>query len=390
MLKGNSANSTYIQQMNKKLILKCIMEEDLISRASISKKLSISKPTVSTIVDQLLEEEWVYETGVGEVPKKGGRRPVNLRFNPQKGYIIGVDIGGTKVAVGITDLSGKVYDMTVFPTKKIKGERLFDEIKTEMEQIRERLQISESKLMGMGVGVPGIVNVESGTVIEAPALEWNNFPILDELKSRFNLPIFVDNDVNISVLGEHWKGIGRKKDNLIYIAIGTGIGSGIMINGDLYRGKSYAAGEIGYMVTDRTLAKNYHPVFDGYGFLESVSGGLSIGEQLSKRLGRKVEAKEAFELYLKKDHDAMKVIDIAIENLSLGIANYISLLDPELIILGGGVSESYHVISNKMQDIIQRFTPRKCDVVQTTFGEEAGVIGAVALFLREYDSVLNI
>ncbi|WP_085992993.1 ROK family transcriptional regulator [Oceanobacillus senegalensis] len=387
MLKGNS---TYIQQMNKRLILQCIIEEETVSRASISKKLSLSKPTVSSIVDQLIEEEWVYETGIGDVPVNGGRRPVNLKFNRQKGYIVGVDIGGTKVAIGITDLSGKVCDFTAIPTQQYEDEHLFEQIQREVESLRGRLNLSESKLLGMGVGVPGIVNVDHGIVVEAPALKWVNYPILEKLKERFPFPIFVDNDVNISVLGEHWKGIGRKKENLVYIAIGTGIGSGIMINGDLYRGSSYSAGEMGYMVTDREYAKHYNPIFDGYGFLESVAGGSSIGSQLSKQLGKKVTAKEAFNLYLKKDKDATEVIDFAIENLSLGIANYISILDPELIILGGGVSESYHVISEKMQNIIQRFTPRKCDVVPTNFGVEAGVIGAVALFIKEYDGVFNI
>ncbi|WP_156290600.1 ROK family transcriptional regulator [Oceanobacillus salinisoli] len=387
MLKGNSS---YIQQINKRLVLECIINEESISRASISKKLSLSKPTVSSIVDQLLEDEWIYETGNGESPASGGRRPVNLKFNPQKGYIVGVDIGGTKVAIGITDLNGKVCEFTVFPTQQYEGDSIFNEIQLGVETLKKRLHLSDSKLLGMGVGIPGVINMASGLVIEAPALKWTNFPILEKLKERFDYPIFVDNDVNISVLGEHWKGIGQKRDNLVYIAIGTGIGSGIMINGELYRGRNFSAGEIGYMVTDRDYAKNYRPVFDGYGFLESVASGSSIGNELSKRIGKRVTAKDAFDLYLKKDKDAVTVIDFAIENLSLGIANYISILDPELIILGGGVSESYHVISDKVQSIIDRFTPKKCEVVQTAFGIEAGVIGAVALFLKEYDSIFDI
>ncbi|ASK62519.1 glucokinase [Virgibacillus phasianinus] len=387
MQKGNAA---YIKKMNLKLILKCVMNEHCTTRANISKKLALSKPTVSALVDQLLDEDWIYETGDGEASINGGRKPVNLMFNPEKGYIIGIDIGGTSVASGITDLNGKVCAYRDFPTQVNLEHELFKGIKQSVESMKQELGIDEAKILGVGVGVPGITNVKEGTVKEAPALKWKDFPIRERLKEVFDLPIYIDNDVNISALGEHWKGVGRNRKNLIYIAIGTGIGSGIMINGKLYRGSNYSAGEIGYLVTDRMHAKNYHPVYAGYGFLESVASGSSIGKQLSERLGRTVSAKEAFSLYQKKELTALEVIDFAIENLSLGIANYVSLFDPELIILGGGVSGSYHIIRQKMAVIMKRYTPRECEVVLTTFGKEAGIVGAVALFLKEFDTLIDI
>ncbi|RDW20614.1 ROK family transcriptional regulator [Oceanobacillus chungangensis] len=387
MQKGNSA---YIKKINKQLVLKWIINEKSTSRASISKALSISKPTISAIVDQLLEEGWIYETGNGVSSTSGGRKPVNIKFNPKKAYIIGIDIGGTKIAIGITDLNGNVCGLIDFPTQQYLDGDIFTEIKIRVEALKKELQIDDSKILGMGVGVPGVVEVETGIVHEAPAMGWRDFPVGEKLHSQFAYPVYIDNDVNISVLGEHWKGVGIDKKNLVYIAIGTGIGSGIMINGELYRGSNNSAGEIGYMVTDREYARTYQPIFEGYGFLESVSGGSSIGSKLSARIGKEITAKDAFDLYVKNDKDAVEVVDFAIENLSLGIANYISLLDPELIVLGGGVSESYPVISRKMEDIISRFTPRKCEVVQTSFGKEAGVIGAVALFLKEYDSIYKI
>lgn len=387
MQKGNAA---YIKKMNQKLILKCVMNEQSTSRANISKKLALSKPTVSALVDELLEDDWIYETGNGEASTNGGRKPVNLMFNPEKSYIIGIDIGGTNVASGITDLNGKVCAYRDFPTQVNLEHNLFVGIKQSVKSMIQELGIDESKILGLGVGIPGITNVKEGTVKEAPALKWKDFPIRERLKEIFDLPIYIDNDVNINALGEHWKGVGRNKKNLIYIAIGTGIGSGIMINGKLYRGSNYSAGEIGYLVTDRVHAKNYHPVYAGYGFLESVASGSSIGNQLSERLGRTVSAKDAFDLYQKQDQTAVEVVDFAIENLSLGIANYVSLFDPELIILGGGVSGSYSIIRNQMVDIMKRYTPKECEIVLTTFGKEAGVVGAVALFLKEFDTLIDI
>ncbi|WBX78561.1 ROK family transcriptional regulator [Virgibacillus salarius] len=386
----HKGNPSYMKQMNRRLIINYIKENETVSRATISKQLSLSKPTVSAVVDQLLKEGWILETGSGEASSSGGRKPVNLKFNPHKAYIIGVDIGGTKVAIGITDLNGSMISFSEFPTQVYLEKNLFEQIKKHVEEQKEKLNIDNSKILGMGVGILGVVHVEKGIVKEAPALRWINFPIKKELNSKFNFPIYIDNDVNISVLGEHWKGIGSTRSNLIYIAIGTGIGSGLIINNQLYRGSNYSAGEIGYMVTDKEHAQQYYPVYEGYGYLESVSSGSSIGSQLSKKLKKTLTAKEAFKLYEKNNKQAVEIIETAIENLGIGIANYISLFDPEMIVLGGGVSESYSLIINKMQPIIDRFTPEKCDVVKSILGKEAGVVGAVALFLKEHDSMLTI
>lgn len=387
MQKGNAA---YIKTMNKRLILKCVMEEDAISRAAIAKKLSLSKPTISTLVNDLLEDQWLIETGNGSASREGGRKPVNLTFNAKRSYIVGIDIGGTNVGMGITDLNGHVCAFREFPTQQHLEHNLFEEMKRNVDSMKDQLRIDDTKILGIGAGIPGVTNIKEGIVVEAPALKWKRFPIVAELEKTFQLPIHVDNDVNINVLGEHWMGIGKNKVNLVYVAIGTGVGSGIMINGNLYRGTNYSAGEIGYLVTDKEYAKAYHPVHKGYGFLESVSSGSSISMQISKKLGKELSAKQAFELYNEGDEAAVEVIDQALEHLAIGISNYVSLFDPEIIILGGGVSGSFSLIHKKVMDIMNRYAPQQCEVVRTSFGKEAGVIGSVALFLNEFEGLFEI
>ncbi|WP_028783877.1 ROK family transcriptional regulator [Thalassobacillus devorans] len=387
MQKGDAA---YIKNMNKQLVLTCIKDHAPISRSEISKKVNISKPTVSLLVDQLLKENWITETGPGQSSLSGGRKPVNLIFNPKAAYVVGVDIGGTKVASGIVDLDGRVYASREFPTQDFLNRSLFKRLHNDVAEMMKELNIRDQDILGMGIGVPGVTDVTQGLVIDAPALQWKYFSARENAEKYFNFPIYIENDVNTSVLGEHWLGAGQQKDNLIYIAIGTGIGSGLIINGQLYRGSNYSAGEMGYLVTDRELANHYHPVFEGYGFLESVASGSSIGNKLSKIKNRTITAKEAFELVKAGDPDARKVVETAIENLGLGIANYVSLFDPEIVILGGGVSGAFSEFKNQLDDILERFTPKKCKVVPSTFGKEAGVIGAVALFLKEYDSIFKI
>lgn len=380
----------YIKTINTRNVLDCIVKEHAVTRADISKKLKLSKPTVSSIVKQLIDDDWIYETGSGDASAGGGRKPVQLAFNSKRSYIIGIDIGGTNVSIGMTDLNGDVCAQREFPTQQYLPNHLFEEIKRCVESMKSQLGLSDSDILGLGVGVPGITNVEEGLVIEAPALNWKRYPVREKLEKIFDFPIYVDNDVNSVVLGEHWKGAASDKANLIYIAIGTGIGSGIILKGDLYRGSNYSAGEMGYLVTDRKDVKKFQPLFEGYGYLESVASGSSISHHLSERLGKAVTAKEAFELYQQRDADALSVIDFAIDNLAIGIANYVSLYDPEIIILGGGVSKSFQLISEQLMDIISQHTPQYCDVVQTSLGEEAGIIGAAALFLKEHDLLLNI
>lgn len=387
MLKGNSAN---LKAINTKHVLKCIVDNEANTRADIAKRLNFSKPTVSSIVNQLLEDKWIYETGNGSASPEGGRKPIQLAFNAKRSYIIGIDIGGTNVLLGMTDLNGEVCASRQFITRYHLNNDLFQEMKRCVESMFSQLQITASDVLGLGVGVPGITNVEEGVVIEAPALGWENFPVRDRFHEIFDFPVYVDNDVNSVILGEHWKGAARHKSNLIYIAIGTGIGSGIILNGELYRGSNYSAGEIGYLVTDREDVKNFQPVFKGYGYLESVASGSSIGRQLSSRLGREVTAKEAFELYRNNDPEAVKIINCAVENLGIALANYISLFDPELIILGGGVSRSFSAIQERVLEIIKQYAPQQCEIMQTSLGENAGVIGAAALFLKKHELIFHI
>ncbi|MYL34364.1 ROK family protein [Pontibacillus yanchengensis] len=387
MQKGDAA---YIKKMNMKLVLNCIMENEPISRAEISKLVQISKPSVSLIVESLLDEGWVQETGPGQSTFGGGRKPVQLVFNPKAAYVIGVDIGGTKVASGITGLDGNVYAYREFETQSYLNDQLIKRLQEDVLFMMQELGISDQDVLGMGVGVPGVTNVKEGVVLEAPTLKWKQYPLQEIASNYFNFPIYIENDVNTSLLGEHWLGTSKNAENIIYIAIGTGIGSGIMINGRLFRGSNYSAGEMGYLVTDLQAAKSYNPTFEGYGFLESVASGSSIGNKLSEVKGEALTSKDAFELKSQGDEEASKVVDDAIEHLGFGIANYISLFDPDVVILGGGVSKSFSQFNQALSEIIERFSPESCEVVPSSFGNEAGVIGAVALFLKESDFIIQI
>ena len=255
----------------------------------------------------------------------------------------------------------------------------------------------------MGAGVPGITETTTGVVIEAPSLNWVRYPFMTEAKRHIPFPVHVDNDVNVAALGEQWLGNAREKQNVLFIAVGTGIGSGIIINNQLYRGSTSAAGEIGYMVTDKNDMKNeFKPIFHRYGYLESVAGGKSIGDRLTKCIQKQPDhplhkqallselpGEMAFKLARTGDEIALKVIDEAIEHLAYGIVNAASLLNPEIVILGGGVLKSSEFILPKLQEIVNQYLPSSVQLKTSQLGDNAGVLGAVSLFMREHESLIK-
>ncbi|CEG28502.1 ROK family transcriptional regulator [Bacillus sp. B-jedd] len=399
-----SSTKMTVKEKNKKKVLNCIREYSPISRAEIAVKARISKPTVSMLVDELIQGKLVFEKGIGESSSQGGRRPIQLYFNEKAFFIVGTDIGGTKVKTIICDLGGNIVASSSFKTGQFLQSGLLKQVAKEIESLVQKHNIDRSKILGMGAGVPGITDTGKGIVIEAPSLNWVRYPFIQEAKQLFPFPVYVDNDVNVAALGEQWLGNAKNKRNVLFIAVGTGIGSGIIIHNKLYRGSSYAAGELGYMVTDKNEMKgDFTPVFHRYGYLESVAGGKAIGARLTKAVLKQPkhslyeEAKAgelsgemAFKLAKSGDETALAVLDEAIEHLAYGIINAASLLNPEVIILGGGVFKSADLLLPKMKEIVNQYLPSPAELKISQLGENAGAMGAVSLFLREHDTIFKI
>ena len=403
MFMNKKRSNTEIRNHNKKIVLQCIQKHQPISRAEIAEKVHFSKPTVSMLVDELVRGNWVHEKGIGESSSQGGRRPIHLYFNDQAAFVIGVDIGGTKVKIVICDLGGRIICTSRFQTRKYLENGLLKQIQKEVQEMIQRNGLNKSLILGMGVGVPGVTETNTGVVIEAPSLKWVRYPFLIEAERFFSFPVYVDNDVNVAVLGEQWLGRAKHKENVLFISIGTGIGSGMIIQNQLYRGSSYAAGELGYMVTDKNDMKNeFKPIFHRYGYLESVAGGEAIGRKLTLLVGQnkshplhaeaavsELTCEQAFMLAKAGDPTALHVVEVAIEHLAYGIINAATLLNPEVIILNGGVMKSAEFILPRLQRIVHQYLPSSVEITASQLEGNAGVLGAVSLFLREYDSILK-
>ncbi|AST58811.1 ROK family protein [Thermoanaerobacterium thermosaccharolyticum] len=359
-----------IKNINTANILDVIKKMQPISRIKISKVLNMSKSTVSGIVDELIKEGLVSEEGYGKTTS-AGRKPIELTFNPNAKFSIGIDIESTNTIGVLTNLEGKIIKKIKRPTG-VKDEA-FDNA---VDIIRELLDC-QKEITGIGVGAPGITNIEKGTVY-APGLSWVDFNLLPKLKEVFDYDIFIDNSVNYAALGERWIGSCKDVNNFVLVTIGNGIGSGIYINGKLVRGHKYSAGEVGYMAIGRDiLNKKYF--YEDYGYFESKASLLGLVSSLKNLSNGKFNTMEDFiNGYLAKDEICIRAFNEFIENLSMGFTNIISILNPELIVIAGDVINLGINIVENLKRLIDKMIPFDVKIIYTKLNEDAAAIGASA------------
>lgn len=394
-IKETQVRSNNIKEFNRRKIIHYIKDNPGISRADISKALSISKPTVSGVVDELLEDGWIREKESAKASSSGGRKPYSIYFNQEMYYLISVDIGGTSVEIAIMDLEGKIKSKLAFETQPFAGDQLIPEIADRIKQLIRDHNLENNQIFGVGVGVPGITDVGNGVVVDAPSVNWKNISLQSKLEEFLPFPIYIDNDVNVAALGELWKGAGKADRNLLIITLGTGIGCGLIINGQLYRGSSYSAGEIGYMVTDKkTAEKKYDYTFSGYGFLDNHVGGPSIARRMvsksNESQGERGEwtAKKVFEMAGSKDEKAVEIINETLSHIAFALINVISIINPERIVLAGGISQSMNQYLPYLSSTIEKHVPVETELEITTVAD-VSLLGAGYLLLKEHESILK-
>ncbi len=369
-----------MRDINRSAILEIIRRQSPISRTAIAKQLDVSLPTVMRIVDGLIEEGFVRPHGKSEWT--GGRRRPLLEFNADGYVVLGVDMGGTKIYGAIADLGGKVLDEVSVARHGTLGEESFKALTDLIETLLASPTLQGRRVRGIGVGAPGITLHAEGIVTWAYNLNWKDFPLKARLAERYSLPITVDNDVNLAALGELWFGAGQGVQDMILVAIGTGIGAGIIIDGTLYRGSTEASGEIGNMLTGREfLGRN----FQDFGALECVASGTGIAERARAALkpgqlrpgADELLADDVFEAARQGQDWAWAILDETVDHLAVTIANLAVSFDPELIVLGGGVSRSADLLVGPILRRIEGTIPTAPKLVVSSLGLRAAAMGAI-------------
>jgi predicted NBD/HSP70 family sugar kinase len=298
--------------------------------------------------------------------------------------VAAVDLGGTKMLALLADLDGNILHEVYVPHSRPYGEHgPSDSLAHLCDLVGRLLDVTRppgQRLRGIGVGAPGITRYPEGVVVWAPTQGWRDLPLRHILSERFGVPVAVENDVNLAALGEWAFGAGRGTRSLFLMAIGTAIGGGIVLDGALYRGHNCAAGEIGYMVPGiESLGRRY----DTLGALESLASGTGIAslarDAIPGQATSALTARDVFAAARSGESWAQRVLEEAIGYLALAIANITTVLDPELVILSGGVARSADLLIEpilRRLDGVVPFVPR---LVASSLGSRAAALGAVKL-----------
>lgn len=348
-----TGNQQLVKQINKTLVLEKVMNEAPISRAFIAQQLGLNKGTVSSLVGELIDEKLVFETGPGK--SSGGRRPVMLTFNKNAGYSIGIDLGVNYILSILTDLKGNIIKEIYQHLTERDYEKVYHFVKASIEELMKFAPDSPYGIVGIGVGVPGIINNE-GEILIAPNLNWRNINLKEQIEKDFNIPVIIENEANAGAYGEKLYGTGKDYKNMIYVSAGIGIGVGILINGEIYTGTNGFSGEMGHttiMINGRQCSCGNE------GCWELYASEKALLEDAEKRNILDSDCL-SIEMLIEAAEDGNEaVIDIfnnIAKYLGVGINNIINTFNPELVIIGNRLSLLQKWIEEPIREHIKTHT----------------------------------
>ena len=382
---------TLLKQLNSRQVLTLLRRNSPCSRADLVRLSGLSAPTVSSVVAYLQRKHLIKELGLGS--SNGGRRPDMLCFDSSYGCVAGVDLGGSNIRLAIADLDGKILARWNVSTRGNRTPAKIVKLISEgVRRLMQQTAIPAKNLLSIGVGAPGITDVQAGIVVSAPHLQdWQSVPFRDLLEAKLNVPATVENDVNTAALGESWAGSAKGVANFVFLAIGTGIGAGLFIADRLYHGSDWAAGEVGYFLVPGAPVT---PIaIDKPGALEKIIGGNGIEQawrklcQNGSRNGQTLQPTEVFEIAEQGDVRARKLLHATAQALAHTISNISVLLNTSLIVLGGAIGSSEPLLraTRKLLDRNEFARPR---LAISLLREDAQLYGAVRLALDDVEAKL--
>ncbi len=378
--------------------LNVLGQERRVSRASIARATGLTPATVSRLISRLEEAGIVRIGGAGE--STGGRKPLLVEFLPDAFYLAGVDIGVTKAIVLVIDLHGRLVAREKIALDPEQGrETGLAMILAAAHRAFDGLKNKRSKISGIGLSIPGMVDTDRGIAIQAPNLSgWGNTPLVDIFRKEFGLYCCLENDAKAMALGEARLGAGVGCKNMFTICLGRGIGGGLILNGELYRGSSSTSGEIGHITVNpsgptcscgnrgclEVMASG--PAIAAAAMRILASGGASTIKQMVDGRLERITAKLVNLAALEGDPLALRLLTEAAEYIGIGLATVVNLFGPERIIISGGVASAgdffLDTIRKTVAERAYTYARVRPDFVRSELGDESACIGAAALVLE--------
>lgn len=407
MTRRASIDHTRMRDMNLSLILNTLRTAAPLSRSGLARRTGLNKATVSSIVRELLEQQFVRELGSDRAPNDVGRPAINLELNPEAGYIIGAEIGVDFVSVIATNFAVEVvsrrYESTL---KHYDRQAILDRFLFLLQESCEQLQRQGKRIFGIGVGVPGLVDISAGTVLIAPNLGWRDVPLRRILRETLNVPVYLANEANLAALGESFFGAGGDSTFMLYVSSGVGIGGGIVLNGQLLEGATGFAGEVGHMTVER---EGYPCNCGNHGCWETVASQRALFRRVARGLDAAQTAEETSLLCEMVDGDRERLtIQLIVEAarkgdpialnalhetgrwLGIGVANLMNVINPQRVIFGGPLSVAHEFLFPDLKEAVRvrswDWVQEQAEIVLAAHGEDAAVMGGIAIVYRD---VLN-
>jgi predicted NBD/HSP70 family sugar kinase len=377
-----TGDQTLLKRMNKSLVLDTIIASAPISRADISAKIGMNKASVSSLVTEWIEEQLVLETGLGQ--SSGGRKPVMLLYNRRAGFAVGVDLGVNYISAVLTDLSG---DVVLQERHRLSTS---DPVSVTTHVVRiTRSLIAQAPdapygIVGIGAGVPGIVD-ETGTVLTAPNFGWRDVPLAAMLQDEIGLPVTIDNEANAGAVGEKQYGIGQAVGNLVYISAGIGIGTGLIVGHEVYRGASGFSGELGHMTiqADQGLPCSCGSV----GCWEMYASENALLHRTG-RIPEREELESVIRLASEGDAAAIQVFADIGRYLGIGIATIVNAFNPEMIIIGNRLGLARPWLETSVQQSVRqsslRYHRERARIEFASLGLDSAALGAASLAITQF------
>jgi N-acetylglucosamine repressor len=386
--------SLFIREPNEVRILRLVRDSGEISRVEISKACNLNKAYVTELVARLIQTGFLEETRKDEGSDKVGRKRILLQFRPLAGLVAGIDIRMTHATVALTDLNANILQQQTFEYSEHATARdLLGQVAATIHELLAAAQYSQSRLVGIGIGVQGLVDYSTNTLVFSQTKSsWQGESLSADLESRFNVPVYVENDVKTMTLGEYLLGAAKGTKTFVQIWAGDGLGAGIMINGHLHRGFTSSAGEIGFNGLESSYYRENFPLTYRD---QSIFGEILTNANFIESYRRHRRTENSAELTVQSiaknasagDTVALSIIDEFTSLLSILCINLVNTLNPELIIIGGKIVQSYPGTAAMLQEKIHKdllSVPAEAVRVKAALHGEGGVIlGAAGLVLYE-------
>lgn len=399
-MRKNSVDHAAMRDMNLALILNTLHTESPLSRAALANITGLNKATVSSMVKELIQNNLVREIGADASSTDVGRPGINLEPNPEAGYIIGLEIGVDFISTITINFAVEVVARRFESTLKyFNKEAILERVLFLLRESYEQVQKKQRPLFGIGIGVPGLVDVSTGTLLFAPNLNWYDLPLRDMVRAAIDVPVYIANEANLAALGESYFGAGQDIDSLLYVSSGVGLGGGLVLNGRLIEGASGFAGEVGHMTVEKDGRECncgnrgcWETVAGQHALFRRVADALQQGQPswMSDVIGddmTRISISLILEAARKKDSVACHALAETGEWLGIGIASLINIINPQRVVFGGPLWAMHQYLLPSIRETVAqrawRWVQESVEIVPAAYGEDAAVMGAAAIVYRD-------